>query len=123
MRKVKDFNPWDLIRAIEDRGFQLFVDNLGVVHGKRTKSGVKVTDEMQPLLDQLHEHNDMFATLLKYRDLPIRVELEDVAYEYAKPYLEAVRHGVYQLVGRVTYYRRSQTASFTLEKVVFDNVC
>ena len=122
MRKVKEFSPWDLIRAIEDRGFQLFVDNLGVVHGKRTKPGIKVTDEMQPMLDQLHEHNDMFATLLRCKDR-LTVALERATYEHAKPYLEAVRYGAYQLVGRVSYYRRSQTASFTLKKVVFDNVC
>ena len=107
--------PEELISRIQSFGFRMFVGDDGMVHGKPTRPGLKVPFQMQPLLDQLRLQNEAVAMILKGQ--PEQVVLKDLTMDQAEPWLEKVKAGEYRLVGRVTYVRSTQTASFILEKV------
>lgn len=107
--------PEELIDRIQSFGFRMFVGPDGVVHGKPTKPGLKVPFQMQALLDQLRLQNETVAMILNGK--PEQIVLNDLTMDQAEPWMQRVKAGQYRLVGRVTYSRRTHTASFVLEKV------
>lgn len=108
-------DPDELIRQIESYGFRMFVGEDGIVHGKPVKAGTSVPWEMRPLLDQLPYQNDAVAAILAKRQNTI--DLKNLTYGQAQPWLEKVKAGEYRLIGRVTYNRRTNTSSFVLERI------
>lgn len=113
------FPPDELVQRIDGFGFEMFVGDDGVVHGKPRKPGVKVPIEMRPLLDQLRMQNDAVAEILRNRD---RVKLDGVTKEAAAPWLDKVKSGEYRLVPgtRVTYEKSTGLTYMELERVKSD---
>ncbi len=107
--------PEEVISKIRGFGFVMFVGEDGVVHGKPSEPGKRVPFEMQPYLEQLRLQNDAIAEIIRGEDAI--VDLKNLSPAEAQPWLDKVQAGEYRLVGKVTYYRKSNTASFMLERI------
>lgn len=110
------FSPEELIQRIEGFGFEMFVGDDGVVHGKPRKPGLKVPIEMQPLLEQLRFQNDAVAAIIRNND---RIKLDGVPKEAAAPWLCKVKSGEYRLVPgtQVTFEKSTGLTYMELERV------
>lgn len=109
--------PGELIARIEGFGFEMFIGDDGVVHGKPRMPGLKIPLEMHPLLEQLRMQNDAVAAILRNRD---RAKLAGLTQEEARPWLDKVSAGEYRLVPgtRVTYVKSTGLTYMELERVM-----
>lgn len=110
------FTPEELVQRIRSFGFEMFVGDDGVVHGRPSRPGLKVPIEMQPLLDQLRLQNDAVAEVLLGHD---RVKLDGLSKADVEPWLERVKRGEYRLVPgtRVTFVKSTGLTYMELERV------
>ena len=117
--------PEELIRRIEGYGFDMFVGEDGIVHGRPRVPGTKVPLVMQSYLDELRLQNAAVAQILRERQSGAEtdvVDLNGITKEDAEPWLDRVNAGEYRLVPgtKVTYVTSTGLTYMKLERVARD---
>ena len=114
--------PQEIIREIEAFGFELYVGDDGVVHGRPRERGTRVPWEMRPVLDDLHAQNERVADLIRaraddsdeYETIPLTCLSQAEAQEWA----ERIRSGEFRLKPgtQVVYNRTTGYTTLTVQR-------
>ena len=102
----------ELVEILRGWGFELFVGEDGIVHGKRQGG---VTLEMRPVIEQLQVMNDEVAGLLK-KESDGLVRYEGISVDEAVKLGGQIKEGRMELVGKVVYHRRTGRCDLTVRR-------
>jgi len=106
------YSPEQVIADLRGFGFQLFIGEDGVVHGKPRVRGTPITLEMRAVIDRLQSMNDQVAAALRAE--PRRTEYEGISVEEALELGQRVKAGELELDGKVIYHRGSGLCDLTV---------
>lgn len=109
------YSPEQVIADLRGFGFQLFIGEDGVVHGKPRVRGTPITLEMRAVIDRLQSMNDQVAAALRAE--PERLELVGIPAEEALKWGRKIKEGGWRLIGKLVYHRGSALCDLTVEKV------
>lgn len=101
-----------VIADLRGFGFDLFVGEDGVVHGRPKRRGMTITLEMRAVIDRLQAVNDEVAEILRHE--PERMEYTGVSVEDAVALGQLVKDGALELIGKVVYHPGSGLCDLTV---------
>lgn len=97
------YSPEQVVADLRGFGFNLFVGEDGVVHGRPKRRGMTITLEMRAVIDRLQTMNDKVADII--RNEPRRMEYEGITVDEAVALGQRIRSGEILLDGKVTFHR------------------
>lgn len=110
------YSPEQVVADLRGFGFNLFIGEDGVVHGRPRVRGTPITLEMRAVIDQLQGMNDQVAAVLRAE--PERRELTGIPVEDALGWGREINEGRWRLVGKLHYHKGTGLCDLTVEKVV-----
>lgn len=97
------YPPEQVVADLRGFGFNLFIGDDGVVHGRPERRGMTITLEMRAVIDRLQAMNDKVADILRRE--PKRTEYEGIPVEEALELGRRINAGELELDGKVVYHR------------------
>ena len=108
-----------VIADLRGFGFDLFVGEDGVVHGRPKRRGMTITLEMRAVIDRLQAVNDEAAEILRHD--PRLISYTGISVDEAVALGQLVKDGALTLVGKVTYHPDSDLCDLTVAEKGVNN--
>lgn len=112
----EEYSPEQVVADLRGFGFNLFIGEDGVVHGKPRVRGMPITLEMRAVIDRLQGMNDQVAAVLRAE--PERQELVGIPVEEALGWGREINEGRWRLIGKLIFHKSTGLCDLTVEKVV-----
>ena len=111
-------SPEEIIRKIENFGFEFYIGEDGAVHGRPIFPGTRMPMEGQRIVDQMRMQEEAVKKIVREREMGI-VDLEGIGQDEAAEWMGLVLAGTYRLAKGTTVVYHSETGltDMKLEKV------